>query len=197
MNTALGVFSVVIGLVSFVPYFKDMYAAKTRPHPFSWFIWAFLDSSVFVVQVIRGGGAGAWATGITALFTFVIAVLSLRHGDKQITKFDWACFIGGLFGVALWALTSDPLYAVIIATIVNLVAMGPTVRKSYYRPHEETLSLYVLSTVKWTASLLALESMTITTMLFPVSLVLINIPYIMMLVVRRNQLAFAREVRSV
>lgn len=183
-----GWLSVIIGIVSFLPYFRDIYLGRTKPHPFSWLIWGLLDSTVFVAQVLKGAGAGSWATGVTLVFTFIIAGVSFQKGEKRITALDWGCLVGGLLGVTAWILTNDPLLAVILVTITNAAAMIPTLRKSYVRPHEETLSMYALAVLKWIPALFAMESFTPTNWLFPASLVFWNSVMVALLVVRRAQL---------
>lgn len=183
----LGALSVVIGVVSFLPYFRDIYRGTTKPHPFSWLIWGVLDSTVFAAQVVKGAGAGSWATAVTLVFTFIIALVSFNRGEKRITIIDWLCLLGGLSGIALWFFTSDPWNAVIIVTLTNSLAMIPTLRKSYLRPREETMSTYALAILKWIPALAAMESFTPTNWLFPASLVFWNSVLVALLIVRRRQ----------
>ncbi len=187
-HTIFGVLSVVIGIVSFLPYFRDIYRGLTKPHPFSWLIWGLLDSTVFAAQVVKGAGAGSWATAVTLIFTFIIAIISFGRGEKRITALDWWCFAGGILGIAAWVFTNDPLSAVILVTVTNAAAMIPTMRKSYFRPHEETMSMYALAVLKWIPALLAMESFTPTNWLFPASLVFWNAAMVVLLIVRRRQL---------
>ncbi len=184
----LGLLSLVIGVISYIPYFRDIYRGTTKPHPFSWFIWGVLDTTVFIAQVVKGAGAGAWVTGFTTLVTFFITILALKKGERKIVPLDWWCLGGGITGIVLWIFMHDPLYAVLLATVTNIVAMVPTVRKSYVRPHEETPSFYGLNIFKWIPAIFALENFTLTTWLFPVSLVIANGALVVILLVRRKQL---------
>lgn len=34
----LGVVATILGFVGYVPYFRDIFRVKTRPHVFSWFV---------------------------------------------------------------------------------------------------------------------------------------------------------------
>lgn len=188
-HTILGALSVVIGIVSFLPYFRDIYRGTTKPHPFSWLIWGILDTTVFAAQIAKGAGAGSWATAVTLLFTFIIAGVSFKSGEKRITRVDWLCLFGGFSGIALWSLTDDPLLAVIVVTVTNSLAMIPTIRKSFTRPHEETLSMYALAVAKWVPSVLAMESWSAANWLFPVSLIFWNSAMVAILVHRRSSLA--------
>ncbi len=183
-----GIAAVVIGLVSYIPYYRDILRGTTKPHPFSWFAFALLMGITFFAQIFTGAGPGAWVTGISAIAVFGIAVLSILKGHREVTTFDWFCFAGALLGVVLWRTTDNPLWAVVIVTITDAIAFAPTYRKAYLRPHEETVSLFVLSAAKYLISLFALVSFNLSTALFPVSLVLTNTVFAIVIVYRRRQL---------
>ncbi len=184
----LGLIAAIIGLVGYVPYYRDIFRGATKPHPFSWVGFALMLGITFIAQVVTGAGAGAWVTGVSALGVLGIAILSFSKGERDITLFDWMCFGGALIGVALWRLTSDPLAAVLIITVTDTLAFAPTYRKAYYRPQEETASLFVLSALKYLISLFALNSFNLTTALFPISLVLSNTLFVGLIFLRRRQL---------
>lgn len=97
-KTLLGLIATIIGLIGYVPYFRDIFKNKTKPHLFSWLILGLLTVIAFVAQVVEGGGAGAWVTGFTAAICFIVAALALFKGEKNITKSDWFCFVGALLG---------------------------------------------------------------------------------------------------
>ncbi len=62
-----------------------------------------------------------------------------------------------------WYLTSDPLWAVIILTTVDVIGFGPTFRKAYNHPFEEQLTFYAIFVVRNVIAILALEQYSLTT----------------------------------
>lgn len=188
-KTILGGIAVLIAFVSYVPYFRDIFADKTKPHAFTWLIWASLNAIAFAGQVHDKGGAGAWATGFTACALFSIFLIALIKGDKDIKKFDWACLLGAALALVFWFVADGPLLSVMLITVIDVLGFFPTVRKSYLRPHEETLVTYSLSTVKYLLSVAALQNYTVVTALFPVTLVVVHVLFVGMLIIRRTQLA--------
>jgi len=52
----LGTVAVVMALYSYVPYIKDIFAGKTKPHAFTWLIWGLLTSIAFFGQMADRGG---------------------------------------------------------------------------------------------------------------------------------------------
>lgn len=182
----LGISASVLGFIGYVPYFRDIFQGRTKPHIFSWFVWSLLTGIAFFAQLSKGAGAGAWVTGFTAAVSLSIAILAFFRGEKHITKIDWATFIGALSGLIFWGLTANPLSAVIIITVTDALAFAPTFRKSYCKPHEETASTFALSALKFVFGLAALQSYNLTTWLYPASLVLMNGLFVVMLLLRRH-----------
>jgi uncharacterized protein with PQ loop repeat len=182
----LGIIATIIGLVGYIPYFKDIIKKRIKPHAFSWLIWGILQSLVFFAQTSKGGGAGAWAVGAPALLNLTIFVIAIFRGEKEITRVDKASLLLALFGIALWAITTNPLWSVVIATGVDVVGFVPTFRKSYKKPNEEAVAVYALSAIAFGISLFALQSISITTVLYPASLVVTNAVFVAIVMMRRG-----------
>jgi hypothetical protein len=188
-KTWLGILAVVIGFLSYIPYFRDIATSKTKPHAFSWLVWSILTGIAFFAQITKGGGAGSWINAGTAIMCFAVFVLAVFKGEKNIKSADLWSLVGAGVGLVLWSLTKDPLSAVILVTIIDALGFLPTFRKSYDKPYEETLSTFMVSTIKYAISLVALRTYSITTWLFPASLVLTNGLFVLLLVIRRNKSA--------
>jgi hypothetical protein len=178
----------IIGFIGYVPYFRNIFKGKTKPHVFSWLVWGILTGIAFVAQVVEKAGPGSWVTGFTAIICLIIAGLAYSRGERDITRIDWACFIAAIFGIVLWVLTDNALLAVIIVTITDALAYIPTFRKTYYKPYEETLIEYALGSLKFVIGFAALESFALTAWLYPASLVVMNAAFVVMALIRRIQL---------
>lgn len=186
MKTALVVAAVIIALISYIPYFRDIFAGKTKPHAFTWFIWGLLTGIAFFAQLAAGGGVGSIVLGFTALYCGFIFVAGLVVGRKNIAPVDWVFLAGSLFALGLWALTDNPLWSVVLVTVVDAVAFIPTIRKAYRNPYSETLITYLLSGIKFIVAIFALENYSVTTILYPASLVVMNGLFVAMLQARRK-----------
>ncbi|MFO7593142.1 MAG: hypothetical protein R6X15_03730 [Pseudomonadota bacterium] len=179
--------AIALTFIAFLPYIRDIKREAVKPHVFSWVIWGSTTFVVFLAQLADKGGVGAWPIGVSGLVTIYIAVLAYtRRGDISITPVDWIFFVPALSALPLWYVTSDPLWAVVILTGVDLLGFGPTLRKAYARPFEEQLSLPVLMSVRNLFALLALEHYSMTTVLFPALTGLACLLWIAILMVRRR-----------
>ena len=184
----LGYVAIAIGLISYIPYFRNIFSGATKPHAFSWFVWSLLTGIAFAAQLVKEGGAGAWVTGVTAVACFTIACLALVKGKRDFTLFDWIAFVGALLALVLWQLTHNPTLAVMMVCITDILSFMPTIRKGYYKPFEEGALTFSLSSLKFLIAIFALQSYSLATWFYPAWLVATNGLFVLMLLVRRKQL---------
>ncbi|MCH6255605.1 hypothetical protein MLD52_03540 [Puniceicoccaceae bacterium K14] len=183
----LGLVAIALTLYSFYPYIRSIRSGEIKPHAFSWVIWGLSTSIVFFAQLADGGGAGAWAIGISGAITFYVALLSFTNkGDFTIKKVDWLFLILALLSLPFWFITSDPLWAVVILTTVDTLGFGPTLRNAYKNPHDEQILFYLLFTIRNAITLFALENLSLTTTLFPIVTALGCIILISAIMIRRK-----------
>ncbi len=186
-KVAVGILAVLIGLSSYIPYFHDLFAGKTKPHAFSWLIWSILSGLAFAAQIVERGGVGAGVTGISALACLIIFIFAWHRGNHDFPKVDWFFLLMAFVALLLWGYTKDPTASVILITLTDTLAFLPTFRKSYFRPYQETISTYALSSLKWLLGFWALENFTVATALYPLSGVITNCLFVTLVLVRRRQ----------
>lgn len=183
-----GLITIAIGVISYAFYFRDMFRNTTKPEAFSWLIWGILAVITFFAQVLKGGAAGAWATALTAIACLSIAAIAFYRRDGRPKLIDIVSFIGVIAAVLFWFLTADPLYAIILVIFVGALGFVPAFVKAFKAPHEETVATYGLNAMKFIFALLALGSFNLITVLYPLSLALMNILFTGMLLMRRHAL---------
>ncbi len=187
LHAWLSAAAMALTFVAFVPYFRSIFAGTTRPHVFSWVVWGTNTSVAFVATLSAGGGAGAWAVGFSAAITLAVAGLAwARRADVHITRVDWLFFLAGLAAIPLWFVASDPLWAIVLVTEVELLGFGPTMRKSWHQPWSEPVSFLAILVVRNALVIAALEQRTLTTVLFPAAMAGACILLMGILVVRRQ-----------
>ena len=184
-----GIISVAFAAISLVPYFIATLKGTNKPHVFTWVIWTLLTAMAFAVQFREGAGAGAWATGFSAVCCVFILLASLRFGEKNITRSDWVTFIAALAAIPIWVVTKNPALAAIWVTLIDGLGFYPPCRKSWHKPFEEMWQSHALSCVKHVFSLLALSAVSIATAFYPAALVVFNLILIAIILVRRRVLS--------
>ncbi|MBW4529548.1 MAG: hypothetical protein KME02_02555 [Aphanothece saxicola GSE-SYN-MK-01-06B] len=187
MKALFSAAAIALTFAAFLPYIRSIRAGRTLPHVFSWLIWGVTTLLVFLATWAGGGGVGAWPTGVSALITFFIAWLAHVQGaDREITAGDWLFLLGAGSALPFWFLTADPLWAVVILTLVDLLGFGPTLRRAYAHPEQERVGFYSLFVLRNLLVLLSLERLTLTTALFPAAVGLACVGLVVLLLWRRR-----------
>ncbi len=186
--------AIALTVIAFFPYIRSIIQGAIRPHVFSWVIWGTTTFVVFLAQLDGNGGTGAWPIGVSGIITIFIALLAyLKKADITITKTDWLFLISALSSLPFWYLTSDPLWAVVVLTTVDVLGFGPTVRKTYANPHSESMLFFALFTTRNLLVIIALESYSVTTVLFPAAIAIACILFMLMMTYRRRELAAVKH----
>ncbi len=181
--------AIILTFIAFAPYMRGIVKGEIRPHLFSWVIWSTTTLIVFLASIEGGAGVGAWSIGLSGLITICIALLAYKKsGNRAITKLDWGFLLAAMSSLPFWYFTSEPLWAIVILTIVDLFGFGPTLRKAYHRPHEEGLSLFVIYTFRNLLVIGAMENYSLTTLLFPVAIAAACLVVILLVSQRRRTL---------
>ena len=185
----LGAIAIGLTIIAYYPYIRSIIQGKTKPHVFSWVIWGTSTCIVFLAQLADKGGAGAWVIGFSGIISIYVAFLAyIKRSDSSITRIDWLFFIVAMTALPIWYLTSDPLWAVVILTTVDVLGFVPTFRRSYILPFEEQLMFYVVMALRNLVVLSALENYSLTTVLFPATIALACLIFSLMVVYRRRVL---------
>lgn len=184
----LGFLAIALGFISYAPYFWSIYKGQTKPHAFSWFVWGTLTGIGFAAITVAGGGPGAWEMALNSVLCFTVAGIAFWQRHVKYALFDLLALAGALLGLFLWWLTKDPLAAVILLAISDSIGFLPTYRKAYYYPNEETPTPWAIGVVKYIIILFALESFTITTWLYPATILVIDSTFVVFLLIRQKQM---------
>jgi len=80
LKATLGLLAAGVALINYLPYLIGVIKQTLHPHAFSWIIFTVITATVGLAQLSEGAGAGSWATGATAVTTFLIAGFAVRNG---------------------------------------------------------------------------------------------------------------------
>lgn len=186
-KAAMGILSVGIMAVAYAVYlWQTIRNPEIRPHPFSWLLWGVVTGVAYLVQISQGAGPGSWVVGCTSAICIVIGLASLGKERWRFSRFDKFSLLAGA-GVFIYYLSvRNPVISAISATIVDVIGYGPTLKKGWAKPYDDSVSSFALNAVKFVPSLFALKSYSITTWLYPATLVAMNGLVALMLVYRRR-----------
>ncbi len=188
-KTFFSILAILLTLIGYIPYVRNILKGKTIPHAYTWFIFTLATVFVFGLQLAAGAGVGAFVTLVISISVFVIFIFSLFKGEKNITLSDTIFFILALTALVLWRVAEQPILSVILLSIINILAFAPTIRKSWNKPYSETLLTYIINASRYGVGLLALEHYNIVTVFFPASAMAITFTFVLILSVRRRILS--------
>ncbi len=188
MKELWGLIAVLLGFVAYVPYFRDILARRTRPHPYSWFVWGLNSVLIFALQITHGGGVGAYTTATVAIISFVVCGLALiNDGRRDISRTDTVMFIAALVATGLWLLAEQPTLSMLLLVAADLFGFIPSVRRGWRSPTTETLSMWSVNALRHAISIPALAHYTLLTLANPVTWVVGNGAFSLMLIFRRKR----------
>jgi len=182
-----GALAVLFSIISYIPYIRDIRFGKTRPHIISWSLWTIMTVIGVMAQISDNAGAAVWVGIVTIFICVYIIFLSIKNVDITINKIDIFSLVISLVALLSWYITDTPMYAVTLIVVADFAAFTPTLMKSYFKPYEETLSLYILSAVKHVFSLIALSNFTFITSAYSLYLVIVNLFFVGILFWRRSK----------
>jgi hypothetical protein len=185
----MGALSVAIALFSYSLYVWKTFRAHARPHPLSWLIFGVLSGTGFLIQFDQGAGAGSWVMGVTAAVCLMLTLIGLWQGERSFPWYEWAFLATAAIVFAFYLVSRQPALSAILASIVNVLGFGPTLTKAWARPHSDSSSTFMLNGLKFVPSLLAMDSVSISTCVLPTSLVVTNLAVALLIVLRRRNVA--------
>ncbi len=181
--------SVTLTVIGFAIFIYTILRGKSRPHFFSWAIWAIITSTAFLAQLQNGAGVGSIPTGVSAFMCIVISILAyIKIKDIVIYKSDWVCFCLALSSIIIWLLTSTPIYSIILLILINGFACLPTLRKVWNMPYSENLSFHCVYVIRGIALQLSIENYNFITVAFPASVLILTVIFIFLILYRRANL---------
>ncbi|HEV2412825.1 MAG TPA: hypothetical protein VGS28_03395 [Candidatus Saccharimonadales bacterium] len=174
MFEVIGIASGVLSCVGYIPYIRDILRSKARPERATWLIWSVLSLIAFFAQLNKGATQSLWFTGFNFLTTGLIFSLSIKRGIGGLARRDIIGLLTAAIGLALWYLTGNALYALIVTIAVDTVGSILTILKTYDHPWTETYTVWVLDGLASILAVISVGRLDYTLMLYPFVLFVSN-----------------------
>ena len=188
MKTFFAVIAAVIGVAAFYPYLRDTFSLKTKPHAYTWLIWTITQGTATAAIWYGGGGLGGLNLAICTFLIASVFFFSLRFGTKNITKADTAVLVAALVAIIFWWRLHEPVLAVLMVSLIDILGYIPSFRKSYREPWSETLVSWAAFVVSDIFALLALREYNLLTMTYIISIAVSNAALVFFCLSRRRSL---------
>ncbi len=170
VHDVLLILAPALALAANVPYIIAMLRGRIRPNRATWLIY-------LIVGVC--GCASSYAAGVRdalgVALTYiigpvVISLLAVSRGEGGWSRLDRSCLGLAALSLALWALTGDPVLAVVLTSIADLCGSIPTVLKAWHDPKSEDRLSWLMFASANLLNLLLIPYWSIGTALYPFAL---------------------------
>jgi len=195
-KSLIGLAAILLTFGGYIPYIRDVIRGKTHPHAYSWFMWATTSLVIFGLQLKGAAGIGAFVTLAAVVVTYLIFGLGLKFGKADIMKVDTFSLALAVIAAGLWLVADRPILSAVLLTTAETLAFIPTIRKSWRKPYSETLSSYVLNTLRFGLALLALRHYNLLTTLYPAVWAVGNGVFAIILITRRKVIPAPKSHRQ-
>ncbi len=175
-------------ITAYIPYFKDIFAHKTKPHMFTWLIWGITQSTATVALLYGGGKFGSISLIMGTILVTVIFLLSFKYGTRDITNSDKLVLILALIAIIIWWQLDSPLVAVIMISLIDGIGYIPTIRKSIKNPWSETLSFWIIMAIVDCLAIMANAKYNLLTVTYLSVLFVANISVVLVCSIRRHKI---------
>lgn len=187
MKEIIGLATVILGLIAYMPYIRDIYARRVTPHPYSWFIWGITATLMFGLQILHGGGAMSWSTLLVGIISFFICGISWKRGGKRIiTKQDRTVLIMAFIAIILWLVADEPTLSMLLLVTADIIGFIPSIRKTWKDPYSETLTMWSINALRHGLNILAISTYSLLTLADPVVWAICNLGFCIMVLARRE-----------
>lgn len=82
MKQVLGVIAILLALIAYIPYIRDVLRRKTKPHVYSWFIWGFLSILIALLQFKKRSRSRCLHDSIHGVYQFIDFYLGYAQWQK-------------------------------------------------------------------------------------------------------------------
>jgi hypothetical protein len=170
MHTVLAIAGSVVNFIACLGYVRAIFKGEASPNRVTWFLWAGVGISTLVVLSVGAGPA------------FVVLASFVRHrGSWSLGPFDYVCGACALAALALWAVTGDPVAAIVLSILGDFAAALPTLRKAWLAPATENRSTYLISFAGMILGILSIQEPTFAAYAFNAYLVAMSSALVLVL----------------
>ena len=192
MHALFAIAGSVINFVACVSYVRAILKGEATPNRVTWFLWALVPVIAAAAQWRSGVGISTLVVLSVGLGPACIVLASFARGTGswRLGPFDYVCGACSLAALALWAVTGDPVTAIVLSILADAAAALPTLRKAWLAPATEDRSAYLIAFAGMVLGILSVQEATFSAYAFNAYLVVVSLALVLILYLpRRRSLA--------
>lgn len=174
MQFALGILALLLNFIGYIPYIRDIFRKKVKPHKITWGIWLILTTIAAINQVLNQGGYSSLFFISTTFLVAITFILSLKYGMGGASKIDRICLILAIILFIYWITLKETHLSTIFAVIIDGIGAIPTAIKTYHHPETETYPQWVLAGIAGLLTMLSVPRIDWILIIYPLYVLFMN-----------------------
>ncbi|MFA5358672.1 MAG: hypothetical protein WC310_02550 [Patescibacteria group bacterium] len=137
----------IVQLMGSLLYVKETLKGKNKPNKITWLIWSLAPFIGTAAAMSNGVGWAVLPVFMSGFGPFLIFISSFYNPQSywKLGFFDYVCGALAILALVLWAITKQPIAAILLAITSDVLAAIPTVIKTWRYPETETVQPYITS----------------------------------------------------
>ncbi len=156
-------------------YIKGTIQGKIKPNKVTWLMWSIaplIATAAALSTGVRWAAVPVFMSGFGPLLVFIFSFVNPKSYWK-LEKFDYFCGAFSILALVLWAVTKEPVIAIIFAIASDASAALPIIIKSWKHPDSERPEAFMAGMFSALTSFFVLKTFSFSEIAFPVYLVLV------------------------
>jgi hypothetical protein len=176
MHTLFAILGSVINFAACLSYVRAILKGEATPNRVTWFLWALVPLIAGAAQLRAGVGISTLVVLSVGVGPACIVLASFVRGSGlwSLGPFDYVCGACSLAALALWAVTGEPVTAIVLSILGDAAAALPTLRKAWLAPASENRSTYLIAFAGMILGIFSVEEPTFAAYAFNAYLVAVS-----------------------
>jgi hypothetical protein len=189
MHIVFAIAGSVINFVACLSYVRAILKGAAAPNRVTWSLWAVVPLIAGAAQLRSGVGISTLVVLSVGVGPACVLLASFVGGTGlwRLGPFDYVCGACSLAALALWAVTGDPVTAIVLSILADAAAALPTVRKAWLAPATEDRLAYLIAFVGMILGILSVREATFSAYAFNGYLVAASATLVLILYLPRRR----------
>ena len=162
-----------VNFLACLSYVRAVLRNEATPNRVTWLLWAGVPLIAGAAQWRSGVGISTLVVLSVGIGPACVLLVSFARGmgSWRLGPFDYVCGACSLAALALWAITGDPVTAIVLSILADAAAALPTIRKAWLEPATEDRTAYLISFAGMILGILSVREATFAAYAFNIYLV--------------------------